>query len=156
QAPGVCGGYGRFVGQRYAGRKNIVWLWGGDTTPAVGSPVELCMKAIRDGIVGAGTAGSHALTSAHWDHPADSLVEPPFARSRDLVGVYTYDPDLDACRTTRGKTPRRPTYLLETTYENEHGASTADVRRQQWSALLGCGAGEIVGNNPIWKFGSGW
>jgi len=72
------------------------------------------------------------------------------------VGVYTYDPDLPACRTTRAKVPRRPTFLLETTYENEHSASTSDVRRQQWWGLLGCGAGEIVGNNPIWLFASGW
>jgi hypothetical protein len=153
-----CDTYGRSVGQRYAGKTNIVWLWGGDTTPATGSSVEACMQAIRDRIVEADAAagGPRALTSAHWDHPADSLVEPTFAAALDLVGVYTYDPDLPLCRTSRGQTPRRPTYLMETTYENEHGAAPADVRRQQWSGLLGCGAGEIVGNKPIWEFGAGW
>jgi len=153
-----CQSYGDFVGKRYASKPNILWLWGGDTTPATGSPLEACMKAIRDAVVKAGgpVGGPRALTSAHWDHPADSLVEPTFADALDLVGVYTYDPDLPACRTTRAKTPRRPTVLLETTYENEHSASAADVRRQQWWGFLGCGAGEIVGNNPIWRFASGW
>ena len=153
-----CQRYGDFVGKRYAARHNIVWLWGGDTTPATGSALEACMQAIRDAIVAAESAagGRHALTSAHWDHPADSLVEPTFADALDLVGVYTYDPDLPACRTTRAKTPRRPAFLLETTYENEHSAQPSDVRRQQWWGLLGCGAGEIVGNKPIWEFGSGW
>jgi hypothetical protein len=153
-----CNAYGSYVGQRYVGKKNIVWLWGGDTTPATGSTVEVCMKAIRDRIIEAGAAagGQRALTSAHWDHPADSLVEPTFADALDVVGVYTYDPDLPACRATRAKIPRRPTFLMETTYENEHSAEASDIRQQQWWGFLGCGAGEIAGNNPIWLFGSGW
>ena len=30
-----CSTYGQFVGQRYAHSTNIVWLWGGDTTPTI-------------------------------------------------------------------------------------------------------------------------
>jgi hypothetical protein len=152
-----CRSYGDFVGRRYATRRNIIWVWGGDYTPLAGSAGETCMKAIRDGIRAAGLAAPPAaLATAHWDHPATSLAEPAFADSVDLVGVYTYDPDLPACRAARAVTPRKPSFLLETTYENEHSASTSDVRRQQWWGLLGCGAGEIAGNKPIWLFGSGW
>jgi hypothetical protein len=49
---------------------------------------------------------------------------------------------------------------METCYEHETFNSctdtTAEVRRRQWWGFLGCGAGEISGNSPIWRFGSGW
>jgi collagenase-like protein with putative collagen-binding domain len=65
-------------------------------------------------------------------------------------------PPLPLCRLARAETPRRPAYLLETTYENEHNAPVSDIRAQQYWGLVGCGAGEFSGNNPIWLFGPGW
>jgi hypothetical protein len=152
-----CRSYGDFLGRRYATRHNIVWIWGGDYTPPTGDAGETCLKAIRDGIV---AAQPGALASAHWKPESTSRDEPAFAGSIQLVGVYTYFPDLPACRAARAVTPRKPAFLIETCYENETIRScpdtAADVRRRQWWGLLGCGAGEIVGNNPIWKFGNGW
>lgn len=152
-----CRSYGDFLGRRYASRHNIVWIWGGDYTPATGSPVELCMKAISDGIR---AAEPGALASAHWAPESTSREEIAFAGAIRLVGVYTYLDVLPACRAARTTGTRMPTYLIETCYEHETIRSCAgtatEVRRRQWWALLGCGAGEISGNNPIWKFGSGW
>ncbi len=83
-----------------------------------------------------------------------------FTDSIDLVGVYTYVDILTPCRTARAVTPRKPTFLFETCYENETirscAGTSAEVRRRQWWGLLGCGAGEISGNKPIWEFASGW
>jgi hypothetical protein len=152
-----CRSYGDFLGRRYATRHNIVWIWGGDYTPATGSAIETCMKAISDGIR---AAEPGALASAHWAPESTSRDEPTFVDSLRLVGVYTYLDVLPACRAARLAGPRLPSYLIETCYEHETIRSCAgtatEVRRRQWWALLGCGAGEIVGNNPIWKFGSGW
>jgi hypothetical protein len=115
------------------------------------------MKAISDGIR---AAEPGALASAHWAPESTSRDEPTFVDSLRLVGVYTYLDVLPACRAARLAGPRLPSYLIETCYEHETIRSCAgtatEVRRRQWWALLGCGAGEIVGNNPIWKFGSGW
>jgi hypothetical protein len=154
-----CRSYGDFVGQRYASRHNIIWVWGGDYTPPTGSPGETCMKSIRDGIL---AAEPGALATAHWQPESTSRDEPAFASSISLVGVYTYmlDQEKQKCVTARNVTPRKPVFLIETCYEGETIRSCpntpADIRRRQWWAFLSCGAGEIVGNNPIWKFGDGW
>lgn len=153
QSPAKCRRYGDFVGKRYATRSNIIWMWGGDYTPPLGSPGELCMKAIADGIR---AAAPTALASAHWKPESTSRDEPMFASMIDLVGVYTYAVSLPYCRATRALAPKRPTFLIETTYENERGVPVTDIRAQQWRGMIGCGAGEIAGNNPIWRFGTGW
>jgi uncharacterized protein DUF4038/collagenase-like protein with putative collagen-binding domain len=154
-----CRSYGDFVGQRYASRHNIIWVWGGDYTPPTGSPGETCMKSIRDGIL---AAEPGVLATAHWQPESTSGDEPAFASSINLVGVYTYmlDQEKQKCATARSATPRKPAFLIETCYEGETIRSCpntpADIRRRQWWAFLACGAGEIVGNNPIWKFGDDW
>jgi uncharacterized protein DUF4038/collagenase-like protein with putative collagen-binding domain len=154
-----CRGYGDFVGRRYASRTNIIWVWGGDYTPPSGSAGETCMMNVRDGIR---AAAPNALATGHWAPESTSRSEPMFTSSIDLVGVYTYQQILPACRAARTDTrfPRMPTYLFETCYEHETiqgcAATTAEVRRRQWWGVLGCGAGEIVGNSPIWRFGTGW
>ncbi len=49
-----------------------------------------------------------------------------------------------------------PFILTESTYEGEHNASTVQVRRQAYWAIL-CGAtGQMMGNRPIWLFDQGW
>lgn len=152
-----CRTYGDFIGRRYATRSNIIWVWGGDYTPPAGDG-ETCLKAIRDAILAAAPAGT--LSTGHWAPESTSRDEPAFADSIDLVGVYTYLDILTPCRDARRATPRKPTFLVETCYENETirscAGTTAEVRRRQWWGFLGCGAGEISGNNPIWRFASGW
>ena len=151
--PAKCRSYGDYVGKRYAPRNNIIWIWGGDFTPPAGSAGERCMKAIADGIR---TAAPQALASAHWNVETTSRDEPTFAGMLDLVGVYSYVNGLAFCQAARTLSPKRPTFLIETTYENERGVDVPEIRAQQWRGAIGCGAGEISGNNPIWRFGSGW
>ena len=154
-----CASYGRFLGQRYAGKKNIVWMWGGDDTPTQEPAVETCMKAIRDGIV---AAAPGALSSAHWAPPdSTSRDEPAFTSSIKIVGVYHYGDDLqDTCRATRNAAPRMPAYLLETCYEGEViqscSGDASEARRRQFWGWLGCGAGQIYGVGGIWQFSAGW
>jgi hypothetical protein len=149
-----CASYGKFLGQRYASKKNIIWMWGGDFTPTAGSSLETCMKAISDGIR-ANAPGT--LDSAHWNMESTSWDEKAFRTSINAVGAYTYNLALPACRNARAQTAM-PTYLIETCYENDafgRCPAVGDVRRQQWWSLLGCG-GEIYGVEGLWQFGSSW
>jgi hypothetical protein len=153
-----CSSYGRFLGQRYAGKNNIVWMWGGDFTPATASSLETCMKAISDAVLATAPARPVARASAHWNMESTSWTEQVFRSSIDSVGVYTYGLALPMCRSARAQTAM-PTYLIETCYENDmYGRCPAisDVRRQQWWSMLGCGAGEIYGVEGIWQFDSTW
>ena len=45
--------------------------------------------------------------------------------------------------------------MLETTYENEHDATSADIRYFMWGAALS-GSGVIFGTSPIWRFTPDW
>src|SRR5690606_20547631 len=47
---------------------------------------------------------------------------------------------------------RMPSFLIESTYENEHGATGRQLRMQAYQALLTGAAGHVFGNNPIWHF----
>ncbi|QQR90008.1 MAG: DUF4038 domain-containing protein [Myxococcales bacterium] len=148
-----CTEYGHYVGSRYASYDNIIWMWGGDYTPPSNSVGEDCMKAIADAIV---AADPNAPTSAHWAPETSSREKSRFADRIDYVGAYTYGYTLPFCRSKRDEQPTRPTFLLETRYENEAGESVVNIRRQQWWGMLGCGAGQISGNRPIWLFDSGY
>ena len=45
-----------------------------------------------------------------------------------------------------------PFFLIESAYENEHGAGELRVRIQAYQALLSGASGHIYGNNPVWHF----
>jgi hypothetical protein len=146
-----CLSYGDFLGRRYASKSNIIWVWGGDYTPPAGRGLN-CLIAIRDGVR---QAGATQLSSAHWAPETTSLEVPAFAGSVDIVGVYTYQPVLPACRDARAVFPRKPTYMFETCYENDpfnRCTGKGEVRRQHWWGLLGCGAGELYGVSGLWQF----
>jgi len=154
-----CAAYGKFLGQRYASKTNILWMWGGDDTPTNDPPVEACMKAISDAILAALPTSQTLRSSAHWSMQTTSRDESTFTSEIDAVGVYTYNLALPDCRLARDRTPRMPTFLIETCYEGEmfgRCPAVSDVRRQQWWSLLGCGAGEIYGVEGLWQFASGW
>ena len=45
-----------------------------------------------------------------------------------------------------------PFIFIESTYENEHGATQQQLRVQAYDALLSGAAGQVFGNNPLWHF----
>lgn len=153
-----CKTYGDFVGRRYASKRNIVWLWGGDYTPPTGSAGEACLKAIADAVLAA-TPASLVRASGHWSMESTSRDEPTFVDAIDIAGLYTYNLALPGCRSARADAPTMPTFLIETCYEGEtfgRCPSASDVRRQQWWSVLGCGAGEFYGVEGIWQFDRTW
>ena len=53
--------------------------------------------------------------------------------------------------------PPRPTFLIESHYENDFGGKTADdVRAYPYRAVLSGAAGHLFGNKPLWFCGRGW
>ncbi|MBN1772078.1 MAG: DUF4038 domain-containing protein [Deltaproteobacteria bacterium] len=146
-----CGAYGRWLGDRYAGLANVVWMAGGDYNPPAGSAGEACGLAIAEGLAGRipGARGSY-----HGARGSHSFDQAAFAALVDYDAVYTGECPAAACLAAHGHGV--PAYLIEGYYENEHGMEPADLRRQSWTAVLVCGAGQIFGGTPVWNFGSGW
>ena len=148
--------YGRYVGERYRGFPNVIWVEGGDYTPsAEGTPSELdLVNAVARGIREV-DGGAH-LHTAHW-RPGTSSAEVAGLEWLDLDAVYVYagaHPCVKALEAFARDDGRRPFFLFESTYENEHRATPEVLRSQMYQPVLSGGTGFVFGNFPVWHFWS--
>jgi len=137
--------YGRYLGRRFADLDNIMWCHGGDYDPPDKSLVRRIVEGIRDTAPGA----------LHTAHGASETAVADFWSGESwlhLRNIYTYEDVYDDGHREYQRAPVRPFFLIESAYENEHGASEQRLRAQAYQALLSGGAGHIFGNNPIWHF----
>ena len=144
--PAKLRAYGQYLGRRYGGFTNIVWVHGGDYDPP--------RKDVR-----ARRRRRHSRV-----RPARPAYRP--LRPRDgghrRIGRASRGCSSTTCiRTVRSTYPprkqyarpeRMPFFLIESAYENEHGAAELRVRAQAYQALLSGACGHIYGNNPVWHF----
>lgn len=152
--PAACAAYGRYVGGRFGGQSNVVWVEGGDCTPVPGSRLERCALEVLHGIH---DADPGALQTGHFRPNGDSLDDAAFAPAMDLDSVYWYRTPYLACRRAYARAPARPAYLAETGYEHEAvQGSSGPVRKLMLWASLSCTAGTVFGSRPVWLFGPGW
>jgi len=145
-----CWKYGRYLGKRYAGYDNIVWMMGGDRNP------DGAVDEVNSLLTGIKEFDKHALFVAHA-HPEEPTWEKyGWGGWLDLNSTYTYMIVHKKLLMDYNHKPVMPTFLMESSYEGEHNASPVQIRRQAYWAIL-CGAtGQFVGNNPIWLFNPGW
>jgi len=140
--------YGRFVGRRYGGFNNIIWVHGGDECPAQKDLV----RAIVDGI------RAEDPDALHTAHCAGDIAPIEFWQGESWLNIntlYTYGSVSGAARREYARPEKMPFFLIESIYENEHLSGEQSLRRQAYQALLSGAAGQVFGNNPIWHFGSG-
>ena len=105
--------YGRWLGRRYAGLTNLVWVHGVDRNPFV---VEKEVRAIARGIREGGAPDAHralGVGDAAFDHFADRL---------DFNTSYTYGPVAWRVLHDRAAHRDEPTILVETHYEDDFGS----------------------------------
>jgi hypothetical protein len=140
--------WGRWVGRRYRGYDNLIWLDGGDYDPP---PEGLALlTAVVEGIRAEDDRHLHA---AHWSSETSGReIAVPWL---DLNTTYTYQPVyLKSLRDHQDGT--RPFILLEAHYENEHESTTQRLRSQAYYAMLSGASGHVFGCWPVWKFAPGW
>jgi hypothetical protein len=149
--PEKCLVYGRWIGKRYADRLNIIWVHGGDRSPFdVAAEVRAIASGIRE------TAPGH-LQTAHWASNTSAFDHFADEGWLDINSSYTYGPVAWRVLYDRACHPMRPTFLIETHYENDFGKRTADdVRKYPYRAILAGAAGHLFGNKPLWFCGRGW
>lgn len=140
--------WGRYVGSRYARFDNIVWLIGGDTDPA---PVRANVLAMVRGI--AETDSRHLMT-AHNDETT-ARTRWPNQDWLSIDNVYSYSATLyNELRATYRASPAMPYFLLESTYEREHGVTEQRLRAAAYWTMLSGAMGHTFGNCPVWHFGA--
>ena len=146
-----CREYGRYLGRRYGGFDNIVWVMSGDRCP--GAALEH-MRAMVDGI--RSEDAPHRLFTAHVHPECRALEEYPDDPWLTVSQTYTYAIVHRKLLVDYNQKPARPNVLFESTYENDWNSSALQIRRQAYWALLCGGCGQFFGNTPLWNFAAGW
>jgi hypothetical protein len=149
--PPKCRAYGLWIGRRYRPLANVAWVHGGDRNPwDVRDEVRAIAQAIRE-------VDDRHLHTAHWANGTAAFDYFGDEGWLDLNSSYTYGPVAWRILADRDTQPPRPTFLIETHYENDFGGKTAeDVRAYPYRAILSGAAGHLFGNKPLWYCGRGW
>jgi hypothetical protein len=136
--------FGRFLGERFSERSNILWVQGGDDDP----PDKALAGAIATGLLETDADALHTAHGAPEQRRTEYWGDFPWFT---LNNVYTYG-DVYQASIEEYRDGNTPFILFESAYENEHGATSERLRTQAYHALLGGAVGQIFGNNPIWHF----
>jgi len=150
--------YGRYLGTRYRGFDNIVWMHGNDfqswRNPGDDAVVQAVARGIHD------TDDRHIHTVELDYTVSGSLDDPTWAPLIELNASYTYYPTYAQVLTDYDRPNALPTFMVEANYEFEHNAAdlgTPEIlRRQAYWALLSGAAGHLYGNRYTWPFIDGW
>jgi Protein of unknown function (DUF4038)/Putative collagen-binding domain of a collagenase len=151
--------YGRFLGSRFHGYTNIIWLSGNDfqswMTPADDAVVSAVAKGIHD-------TDPDALQTVELSYLVSaSLDDPTWRPIVGLDAVYTYRPTYAKELQEYRRVPFKPTFLVEANYEFEQnggtdGGSTENLRRQEyWTALSGT-TGQLYASHYSWTLNGDW
>jgi hypothetical protein len=158
--------YGTFLGNRYRGYNNIIYVLGGDTDPSA-SGVTAKLNDIANGILAADT--NHLITmegcrgTCRFGSQKNSIQSfggrPPSWIK--LNWTYTHQADaVTSCQASYSSSPWLPPLLGEDDYETTplgpSGGLTALQYREQgyWEILSGCYLGRVIGNAAIWSLNS--
>jgi len=151
--------YGRFLGQRYAARKNILWILEGDANPGEKQ------KAISLLAQGLKETAPHHLTTVHNAPEHSSAAFFAGESWLDINAAYTYRETYghvlsEWSRAYPNQRPR-PIFLIESGYEHESNDQRPGdpfrVRRQAYGAILsGALMGHAYGHRELWRFSGQW
>ena len=149
--PPRCREYGLWLGKRYRGLTNVLWVHGGDRNPwDVKDEVRALAQAIRE-------VDEQHLHTAHWANGTAAFDSFGDEGWLDVNSSYTYGPVAWRILADRQGVPPKPTFLIESHYENDFGGRTADdVRAYAYRAVLSGAAGHLFGNRPLWFCGREW
>ena len=146
----VMRAWGVYVGNRYKGFSNIVYVIGCDADPRTCSPPLV-------GKLNAVATGIKSVDSVH-------LMTADNAGDQSSLDVWSGYPWLDISYMYGGSSVSKlnheytrseflPFFQGEDIYEGEHESTPLSLRtRQYWSVLAGAYLGSVFGNNPIWCF----
>lgn len=159
--------YGRYVGNRYKNRDNIVWILGGDRNPREGSQDVAVWRAMAEGIQEAVGGADKALISYHpQPNGMDGGASKWFNNESWLDfnihqnGHCRFTPVYDQITVSYNRQPTRPTMDAEPIYEdhpvcfnaNDLGISNAyDVRVYAYLDLFAGAHGHTYGCHDIWQ-----
>jgi hypothetical protein len=156
----VVNAYGTFLGNRYKGYSNIVWLLGGDADTPHNPGLQTKLSDLATGIA---AADPHHLISYEAcpvvacgtgsNSSLDIWAGPPSWLG--LNADYTqYGQAQAQCAVQYSRSPFLPPFQIEDWYEGEHSMTELQLREEAyWEVLSGCYLGRVFGNDAIWTMG---
>jgi hypothetical protein len=152
QSVTAMGDYGRYIGNRYRTRANVLWVNGGDEAASDFSGVLSRVEAIVDGIREFAPEQLHTGHCSRHNSAIECYDEPWL----DVNNTYSScGGALDAVVADYLRIPGQLFFYIEGDYENMDASLGCLIDQQAWSMLAGA-TGHVFGNNPIWRFGAGW
>jgi len=144
--------YGQYVANRFKNYDNIIWVEGGDYNP----PDKTLARAVANGIRDVDTTGKW-LQTFHGGRGTGALeflntTSDPWLT---LNNIYTDATTVVSEANGQYAGSSMPFFLIEAGYEN-NDVDGAGVRMQAYQAVLSGATGQMMGNFPVWYFGSGW
>lgn len=150
--------YGRFLGERYGTRPNVIWVSGGDRIPTGGEAV---YRSLANGLR-AGDGGAHLITY----HPCGWRSSSQFFHNEDWLDFNMIETWTDwykiypAVLADTCLTPLKPVVLGEGAYEDGPEYPLGPItplicRRQAWWTFM-AGGYFTHGQDRMWRMGDGW
>jgi hypothetical protein len=157
----VMTAYGTFLGNRYNGYNNIVWLLGGDSLPSTGG---LYQKLNDVGAAIAAADPNHLITleacqqcvtngyNSVQAYQVQSLPVPSWLNINWAYPQLTTT--VGAAQNAYTASPFLSPLCGENNYETS-ALTELDIRFEQYAEILsGCYVGRLFGNGAIWSFNS--
>lgn len=157
--------YGKWIGDRYKNKRNIIWIIGGDRNPrAATNDVEI-WRAMAAGVEEGVGGQDKALMSFHPQGVAEGASQwfhndSWFDFNMLQTGHCTDQPVYDKISASYNRIPTKPVLDGEPVYENipvcfdekDMGkASAYDVRKAAYHCLFAGAFGHTYGCNDIWQ-----
>jgi len=163
---GTARAYGAWLGRRYRGATNLIWVLGGDRRPDECGPGDVeVWRSLAEGLLeGLGPEASRALLTYHprgGTHSSTLLHREPWL-SFDLFqsSHCRNSPNYEMVALDRALAPPKPTLDGEPVYEHIpscllRGApriDAHDVRKAAWWSVLAGAAGHAYGASEVFSF----
>ena len=145
----VVSAYGQFLGNRYKGYSNIIWLIGGDADPTDRN-VQTKLAALASGIRSVDT--THLITTESYRGYSSEEVwgGSPWL---DLDALYEKPANIPYRANHDYRAATYPIFMLEDYYEGDYSMTELGVRQEgYWAVLGGSTLGRLFGNYAIWNF----
>lgn len=145
--------YGTFIGNRYKGFPNIIWVMGGDSAPS--GTVGNLTTHYNNLAAAIKAAGSSHLFTAH-PGPGHSAFTDYNQTWLDINASYNNGNATDTHKNTRlaRQETVKPAFFFEGTYGNEGSSTDLDQRTEMYQGFLAAGVGAVHGQDPQWYFGT--
>lgn len=151
--------YGQYLGQRYQGFDNIIWMSGNDFQTWSDPTDDAAALAVAQGIQDIDQRHIHTVELDYLT--SSSTDDPNWVPVIRLDAAYTYYPTYAQVLKSYNRSNPLPVFLVEGVYEYESNAQASEatpwtLRRQEYWTNLSGATGQLYGNHYTWTFTSGW